>query len=184
MIVTIRLLLGTLALDLIGTGSLTGYAVFASVASSGSPSLAALVATALAGLALAVMAVSLVVRAPGDGGAIPVPLGSAMALAATGLVLNSAGSLGVIALGSEPSEPLAVALLIGGTILSVIYLVLITLGSLDEHGPRDTRCCHNLRNLEAWVKSTATLTPCSPAERCSEISPAHGLRPYPARSPR
>lgn len=124
MIVTSRLLLGTLALDLIGTGSLTGYAFSASVASSGSPSLAALVATALAGLALAVMAVSLVVRAPGDGGAVPVPLGRAMALAATGLVLNSAGSLGVIAFASEP---LAVALLIGGTILSVVYLVLFSM---------------------------------------------------------
>lgn len=123
MTVTSRFLLGTLALDLIGTGSLTGYAVSASVM-RGSPSLAALVATALAGLALAVMAVSLAVRAPGDGGALPVRLGTAMALAATGLVLNSGGSLGVIAFGSEP---IAVALLVGGDILSVAYLVLIPL---------------------------------------------------------
>lgn len=140
MIVMSRSLLGTLALDLIGTGSLTGYAVSASV-TRGSPSLAAIVATALAGLALAVMAVSLVVRAPGDGGALPVPLGRAMALAATGLVLNSAGSLGVIAFGSEPSEPLAIALLVGGDILSVVYLVLILL-QREPQGPRRPRIPH------------------------------------------
>lgn len=138
MIVTSRLLLGTLGLDLIGTGSLTGYAVSASVASSGSPSLAALVATALAGLALAVMAVSLAVGAPSDGNAGAVRLRRATALAATGLVLNSAGSLGVIAFGSELSEPLAVALLIGGTILSVVYLVLITL-QREAQRPRRRR---------------------------------------------
>lgn len=140
MIVMSRLLLGTLALDLIGTVSLTGYAVSASV-TRGSPSLAAIVATALAGLALAVMAVSLAVGAPRDGGALPVPLGRAMALAATGLVLNSAGSLGVIAFGSEPSEPLAIALLVGGDILSVVYLVLIPL-QREPQGPRRPRIPH------------------------------------------
>lgn len=116
-----------LRIDAVGVAALTAAAVASAVRDPGSPDsrgLARIAAVGLAGVGLAFVAV----RRVGSSGVPPHPdavvASSARRLIVAGLVTNTAGTALVIGRHRRNSAatPVAVALLIGGDVLSALYL--------------------------------------------------------------
>ena len=113
-------LLVALALDGAASATLAG----AAFALPDRPVIALCAVTALAGVAGAAFAVPLAARRLRDGTrGLTLPA----AVVSFGLVENTAGCLGALAL--YPDEPVAVALLIGGTVITLAYLALMVAGA-------------------------------------------------------